>query len=104
MNYNYKEVKMQQKTKASMGMLLEFVLLVAVVALVAVLVFQVNADTRADLTAGSIAYNATIDADEAVAKIPSNLKILATAVVFGAIIYVITRVIPIGRSVSSSSF
>ena len=89
--------------KAAMGMLLEFVLLVAAIALVSVLVFQVTADTRTGLTVGTVAYNATLDADTAVAKIPSNLKILATAVVFAVIIYVIMRVIPMAK-VGGSSF
>lgn len=103
-----------------MGMLIEFVLLVAVIALVAVLVFQVNDDTRTELvadnlkascglnstggtsgtilyTACGVGYNATIDADTAIAKIPKNLKILATAVVFSVIIFVIVRVIPMGN-------
>lgn len=90
--------------KGAMGMLIEFVLLVAVIALVSVLVFQVTSDTRADLTSGTTAYNATIDADTAIAKIPKNLKILATAVVFAVIIYVIVRVIPMANVGRGGSF
>lgn len=84
--------------KLDMGMLYEFIMLVAVIAIVSLLVFQVNEDSRDDLTANSIAYNATIQADEAVAKIPKSLKLLATAVVFGAVLYVILRVVPLRTS------
>jgi len=41
-----------------------------------------------------ISCDATLDADEALAKIPKNLKLLATAVIFGAVLFVILRVIP----------
>lgn len=80
--------------KKDMGLLYEFILLVAVISIVALLVFQVNEDARSDLTQDSVAYNATLSADEAVAKIPKSLKLLATAIVFGAVLWVIMRVIP----------
>ncbi len=86
--------KKSGKKKKDMGMLYEFILLVAIVAIVSLLVFQVNDDARDDLTADSTAYNATLDADLAVAKIPKSLKLLATAVIFGAVLWVIMRVIP----------
>ena len=41
-------------------------------------------------------YNATLDADVAVAKIPKSLKLLGTAIVFGAVLWVIMKVIPMG--------
>ena len=85
---------MKAKTKYDMTMLYEFIMLVAVISIVSLLVFQVNDDARDDLTANGVAYNATISADAAVAKIPSSLKLLATAVIFGAVLYVILRVIP----------
>jgi len=47
------------------------------------------------------AYNATLDAETAVAKIPKSLKLLGTAVVFGAVLWVIMRVIPMGNTQSS---
>ena len=78
--------------------LYEFVLLVAVIVIVSLLVFQVNNDARDDLTAYGTAYNATLDADSAVAKIPKSLKLLGTAVVFGAVLWVIMRVIPMRGS------
>lgn len=80
--------------KFDMTMLYEFIMLVAVISIVSLLVFQVNDDARDDLTTGSLSYNATISSDEAVAKIPKSLKLLATAVVFGAVLFVILRVIP----------
>lgn len=86
--------KISQGKKYDMTMLYEFILLVAVIAIVSLLVFQVNDDARTDLTAGGISYNATLDADTAVAKIPKSLKLLGTAVVFGAVLWVILRVIP----------
>lgn len=92
------------KQKGMLNLLVEVVLLIAVVVLVAVLVFQVTADTREDLVADSTGYNATLDADAAIAKIPKNLKILATAVVFAVIIYVIMRVIPMARPSGGSTF
>jgi len=45
----------------------------------------------------SIAYNGTSDSDTAVAKIPKSLKLLATAIIFGAVLWVIMRVIPMGK-------
>lgn len=90
--------KKSGKKKKSMDMLYEFILLVAIVAIVSLLVFQVNDDARDDLTQDSTAYNATIDADLAVAKIPKSLKLLATAVIFGAVLWVIMRVIPMKTS------
>jgi hypothetical protein len=88
------------KSKRDMTMLYEFIMLVAVISIVSLLVFQVNTDARTDLTTNGVAYNATISADEAVAKIPKSLKLLATAVVFGAVLFVILKVIPM-RGTSS---
>lgn len=89
---------MKTNKKFDMTMLYEFILLVAVISIVSLLVFQVNDDARDDLTTGGVAYNATISADDAVAKIPKSLKLLATAVVFGAVLWVILRVVPLGRT------
>ena len=103
--------------KRDMTMLTEFIMLVAVIVIVALLVFTLNEDTRTDLVAGQAttatcnitsgvytgcgnAYNATIYSDQAVAKIPNSLKLLATAVVFGAVLWVILKVIPV-RGTSS---
>jgi len=80
--------------KANFGMLTEFMLAVAVISIVAILVYNVNEDAREDLTANGYGYNATIDADEAVSKVPSNLSLLGTAVIFGVVLYVIMRVVP----------
>jgi len=88
---------MDKSKKFDMTMLYEFVLLVAVIVIVSLLVFQVNEDARDDLTENGVGYNATLDADTAVAKIPKSLKLLGTAVVFGAVLWVILRVIPMGR-------
>jgi hypothetical protein len=96
------EVKMKNTTKKfDMSMLYEFILLVAVITIVSLLVFQVNEDARDDLTVDSTSYNATLDSDTAVAKIPKSLKLLGTAVVFGAVLWVIMRVIPMGNSQGS---
>jgi hypothetical protein len=92
---------LEQKKKHDMTMLYEFILLVAVIVIVSLLVFQVNEDSRDDLTTGGVAYNATLDADTAVAKIPKSLKLLGTAIVFGAVLWVILRVIPMGRTGST---
>ena len=93
--------------KSNFGMLTEFMLAAAVVTIVAILIFNVNEDARDDLYAltatcnttseiytGCPGYAATLDSDEAIAKVPSNLSLLGTAVVFGVILYVILRVIP----------
>jgi hypothetical protein len=90
--------------KHDMTMLYEFILLVAVIVIVSLLVFQINDDARDDLTADGVAYNATLDADTAVAKIPKSLKLLGTAVIFGAVLWVILRVIPMGRGTSGGTF
>jgi hypothetical protein len=92
----------KKESKYDMTMLYEFILLVAVIVIVSLLVFQVNEDARDDLTADGVAYNATLDADTAVAKIPKSLKLLGTAVVFGAVLWVIMRVIPMGRGTGST--
>jgi hypothetical protein len=89
---------MDKSKKFDMTMLYEFILLVAVIVIVSLLVFQVNEDARDDLTEDGVGYNATLDADTAVAKIPKSLKLLGTAVVFGAVLWVILRVIPMGRT------
>jgi len=94
--------------KSNFGMLTEFMLAAAVVTIVAILIFNVNADAREDLyvlsatcnetsgilTGCSDGYTATISSDAAIAKVPSNLSLLGTAIVFGVILYVILRVIP----------
>ena len=90
-----------RKQKYDMEMLYEFILLVAVIVIVSLLVFQINDDARDDLTENGVAYNATLDADTAVAKIPKSLKLLGTAVIFGAVLWVIMRVIPMGKGESS---
>jgi len=92
---------MKNTKKFDMAMLYEFILLVAVITIVSLLVFQVNEDARDDLTVDSTSYNATLDSDTAVAKIPKSLKLLGTAVVFGAVLWVIMRVIPMGNSQGS---
>ncbi len=51
--------------KHDMTMLYGFIMLVAVISIVSLLVFQVNDDARDDLVVSSIAYNATLSADEA---------------------------------------
>jgi len=110
---------MDKSKKFDMTMLYEFILLVAVIVIVAIMVFQITEDSREDILASQeltatcnnsynggtgdvysgcgTAYNATLDTDTAVAKIPKSLKLLGTAVVFGAVLWVILRVIPMGR-------
>lgn len=97
--------------KFDMSMLYEFILLVAVIVIVAIMVFTITEDQRDEIVTGQAttatcnatsgvytgcgtAYNATVDADSAVAKIPKSLKLLGTAVIFGAVLFVILRVIP----------
>lgn len=100
--------KQQAKNlRSNFNLLLEFILIVAVISIVSVLVFEVNEDARTDLTANSVGYNATIKADQAVAKVPDRLPLLGTAVIFGVVIYVIMRVIPFrigGSGMTSGSF
>ena len=55
----------------------------------------------AEYSADTTRYNATISNDTAVAKIPQSLKLLATAIIFGAVLFVILRVIPMKPSGSS---
>lgn len=82
--------------KSQMGTLVDFMLLLAVIAIVAVLVFTVNEDARADLTAGSAGYNATVEADQGVGKVTGNLTLIGTAVVFSVILFIILRILPRG--------
>lgn len=98
-----RSITAQKQSKRDMTMLYEFILLVAVIVIVSLLVFQVNEDARDDLSANGVAYNATLDADTAVAKIPKSLKLLGTAVVFGAVLWVIMRVIPMNRGATPLS-
>jgi len=90
--------------KSNFNMLIEFALIIAVISIVSILVFNINSDAREDLTVGSYGYNATQKSDEALYKIPSNLKLLATAVVFGVVLYVIMRVVPMAGVGKGSSF
>jgi hypothetical protein len=109
---------LEQKKKHDMTMLYEFILLVAVIVIVSIMVFTLTEDSRDDIVAGQattetcnttsgiytgcgIGYNATLDTDLAVAKIPKSLKLLGTAIVFGAVLWVILRVIPMGRTGST---
>jgi hypothetical protein len=109
--------KLTQK-KQDMTMLYEFIMLVAIIVIVSLLVFNINEDARDDLVSSQTptatcnitsgiyggcgsAYNATLASDEAVAKIPKSLKLLATAVVFGAVLYVILKVIPMNGTTST---
>ena len=111
---------MKNTKKFDMYMLYEFILLVAVIVIVSIMVFTITEDSRADIfaqqnttatcnatsgiyTGCGTAYNATLDAESAVAKIPKSLKLLGTAVVFGAVLWVIMRVIPMGNT-SNSTF
>jgi len=111
---------MKNTKKFDMSMLYEFILLVAVIVIVSIMVFTITEDSRADIfaqqnttatcnatsgiyTGCGTAYNATLDAESAVAKIPKSLKLLGTAVVFGAVLWVIMRVIPMGNT-SNSTF
>ena len=104
--------------KYNMEMLYEFILLVAVIVIVSIMVFTITEDAREDIVSGQtatatcnttsgiytgcgVAYNATLDTDTAVAKIPKSLKLLGTAVIFGAVLWVIMRVIPMGKGESS---
>ena len=109
---------MKNTKKFDMSMLYEFILLVAVIVIVSIMVFTITEDSRTDIfeaqdetatcnaTSGiyvgcGTAYNATLDAETAVAKIPKSLKLLGTAVVFGAVLWVIMRVIPMGNTQGS---
>lgn len=56
-----------------------------VVGLVSVIGLEIMDDTKADLTAGSAAANATDDAITGIAKIPTKLPLIVTAAV-GAIL------------------
>jgi len=111
---------MKNTKKFDMSMLYEFILLVAVIVIVSIMVFTITEDSRADIfaqqnttatcnatsgiyTGCGTAYSATLDAESAVAKIPKSLKLLGTAVVFGAVLWVIMRVIPMGNT-SNSTF
>ena len=111
---------MKNNKKASFNLLIEFAMVLAVITIVSIMIFNVNEDARDDLVAGQsttatcnttsgiytgcgYGYNATQKSDEALYKIPSQLKLLATAVVFGVVLYVIFRVVPI-NSLGGSSF
>jgi len=82
-------------SKASIEMMLQVALFIAVLTIVGILVFQLNSDARVDLTDGSYGENATIEADKAQFKLFSNLDLLALAVIFGAIIFVILKIVPV---------
>ena len=80
--------------KGSLGMLFDIILFVAVITIVGILVFTLTNDARSDLTAGSAGSNATIEADKGISKIFNNLDLIGTAAAFGAVLYIILRVIP----------
>lgn len=70
------------------------VLFIAVITIVGILVFTLTEDARADLTDGSLGENATIEADKGANKIFTNLDLIGLAAAFGAVLYIILRVIP----------
>lgn len=75
-------------------MLFDVVLFMAIITIVGILVFTLTSDTRATLSQTSLGYNATIRADEGANKIFSNLSLIGLAAAFGAVLYIILRVIP----------
>lgn len=89
---------MKAKTRGAMGLLISGALAMAVLTIIGILVFQLNEDARADLTNGGYGENATIEADKAEFKIFSNLDLVALALVFGVIIYIILKVLPVNVS------
>lgn len=52
---------------------------------------NVMGDVRSDMTANSAEYNATTDAIEGVAKLPSKMPLIATVVVAALIIGILVR-------------
>ena len=80
--------------KGSLNLLIEFALFLAVLVIILVMLFTLTADTKTEFDSGSLGYNATVDTEKALSKIPSKLGILATAIIFSVILWVIMRVLP----------
>ena len=77
-------------------MLIEFALFLAVLVVILVMIFSLTSDTKADYTdTSSNAYQALNQTENALIKIPGKLGILATAVIFSVILWVIMRVLPV---------
>ena len=65
--------------------LIGVVIALVIVGMVSVIGLEVMEDSQDDLTANSAAYNASADAIEGIAKVPSKLPMIVTAIV-GALI------------------
>ena len=92
------EIRPISKKGMSPGAAVSFVLLIAVISIIAVLVHQINADARDDLTAGSYGANSTIEADKGIFKITSNLDLVGLAVAFGLVLAIILGAIAFKKS------
>lgn len=101
----------RHNVRQNFGLLKEFMLAVAVIVLIAIMIFQLNTGARQDIaktyvqnatcntTTGvysgcGVDVDATYQSDAAIGQVTSKLKLIGLAVVFGVVIYVITRVVP----------
>ena len=80
-----------EETKFQIGQLLPIGLTIVVLGIALAYGLQVMGDVQDDMTPGSIEHNATSDALEGVAKIPSKLPMIVTVIVAAVIIGIIVR-------------
>lgn len=89
---------MDKKGQAmGLNILIGAVIALVLVGIVAVFGLDLLTDTQADFTANSVEYNATADAIEGVAKVPSKLPLLAGAIITVVIIALLVRYFQSGR-------
>lgn len=84
-------IKMEQDIKAEYDIrhLLPIAMIFVVLGIAVTYGLDVMADVQADMTSGTLAYNATGDAMTGVAEIPSKMPTLATIVIAAVIIGVL---------------
>jgi len=82
---------MEKETRFDIGSLLPIGLTIVVLGIALAYGLQVMGDVQDDMTSNSVEYNATSDALEGVAKIPSKLPMIVTVVVAAVIIGIIVK-------------
>ena len=77
---------MTNKKGQNLNLLFTVLGAMAVLSILAIVVFQINSEARADLTANSLAYNATIDIDEGQANITERAPLIGLITGFAVVL------------------
>ena len=77
---------MSQNKKGQFGLLFSTLGAMAILSILAIVVFTINSEGRADLTPNSLAYNATIDVDEGQANITERAPLIGLIAGFAVVL------------------